>query len=110
MILKASIFVVLVSLCVPPVSFAQSSGSTATSIENLNLQDIAEDSIVVLSKNETGVPGYIHAKYVYVHTACPGRAQLVDYYGAEFDVNDRAVRWNELRQCLRDGDDPSDND
>jgi hypothetical protein len=110
MIVKASVFVVLVFLCVPSVSFAQSSGSAANSIESLNLQDIADDSIVMLSKEETGVPGYIHAKYAFIHGACPGRVQLVDYSGPAFDVNDRTVLKNEQKKCSQQAYDESSNE
>jgi hypothetical protein len=99
MIVKVSIFVVLAFFCVPVVSSAQSSGSSASSIESLNLQDIADESIVMLSKEESGTPGYISAKYAFIHGACPGRVQLVHYSGPGFDVNDRTVLKNEQKKC-----------
>jgi len=41
--------------------------------------DIPQDSIVVLSQEETGLSGYIHQKYAF---SCLGELRLVDYYGA----------------------------
>ena len=99
MIIKAGIFLVLVSLCVPVISSAQSTGSTASSIESLNLQDIADESIVVLSKEETGLAGYLNVKYAFVDSVCGGGVQLVHYSGPAFDLNDPIMLKNELRQC-----------
>jgi hypothetical protein len=93
-----------VFLFAPVPSFAQSAGDVS-SIESVNLGDIANDSIVVLSKNEMGVPGYVHVKYAFVHLDCPGGVQLVDYYGSAFDPNDPIVRSAERRQCSQSGED-----
>lgn len=96
---KVRISVVLISLCMPLVSLAQSSGGAANSLESLNLQDVADGSIVILSKEESGSSGYINAQYVYVHSDCPGGAQVVHYTGPAFDMNDRTVLENERRKC-----------
>ena len=53
----------------------------------------------MLSKEESGTPGYVNAEYVYVHSDCPGGAQVVHYTGPAFDINDRAVLQNERRKC-----------
>jgi hypothetical protein len=66
-------FIVLAFLAVPFASFAQSPSSPEKSIENLNVADIPEDSIVVLSKEETGEPGYVHEKYAFY---CLGELRL----------------------------------
>ncbi|MGH7810646.1 MAG: hypothetical protein ACREP5_10260 [Candidatus Binatia bacterium] len=99
MIIRAGIMAVLVSLCVPLVSLAQSSGSTANSVQNLNLQDIAEDSVIVLSKEESGITGYFQTEYAYVDSACPDGIQLVYFSGPSVDINDRDLRLNERRLC-----------
>src|SRR5262249_22538390 len=77
-------FIVLAFLAVPFVALAQSS----ISLETLNAVDIPQDSIVVLSQEETGVPGYIHEKYAF---SCLGELRLVDYYGSAFDPKDPDV-------------------
>ena len=59
MMKKMLAFIVLAFLAVPFASFAQSPTSPEKSIENLNVVDIPEDSIVVLSQEETGEPGYV---------------------------------------------------
>ena len=66
MIKKMAAFIVLAFLAVPFASLAQSPSSPEKSIENLNVTDIADDSIVVLSKEETDVPGYVHEKYAFL--------------------------------------------
>jgi ABC-type phosphate/phosphonate transport system substrate-binding protein len=65
MMKKMFAFVVLAFLAVPFASFAQSPSSPEKSIENLSVTDIPEDSIVVLSKDGTDIPGYIHEKWGY---------------------------------------------
>lgn len=72
--LAMRIFLVLISLSVPVLSLAQSSGGATNSLESLDLRDVANDSIVMVSKEEAGTSGYINAQYVYVHSDCPGGA------------------------------------
>ena len=64
--LKAAAFIVLAFLAVPFASFAQSPSS-------LTVTDSASDSILVLSNEETGVPGYVHQKYAF---NCFGQLKL----------------------------------
>jgi hypothetical protein len=94
---KLVAFLVLAVLAVPFVSMAQSSGA-ARSNESLSTADIADDSIVVLSKAETGIPGYVNQKYAY---ACFGELRLVDYYGPAFETNDPKVLEFERSMCTR---------
>ena len=89
--LKAAAFIVLAFLAVPFASFAQSPSS-------LTVTDIADDSILVLSKEETGVPGYVHQKYAF---NCFGQLKLVDYYGSAFDLKDKDVLQFERMMCSR---------
>jgi hypothetical protein len=103
MFIKAVALVAVILFAAAP-SLAQNSGSV-TSLETLNLADIADDSIVVLSKFESGVPGVVHMKYAYVNSICSGGLQLVDYYGAEFDLNDRSLRRIESQRCSRESHD-----
>src|SRR5574341_2122572 len=101
MILRAGIIAILFSLSVPLVSLAQSSGSTERSVQNLNLQDIAEDSVVVLSKEESGITGYFQTEYAYVDSACPDGIQLVYYSGPSVDVSNQSLRFNERKLCTQ---------
>ena len=91
---KMFAFLVLAFLAVPFVALAQSS----ISLETLNAVDIPQDSIVVLSQEETGVPGYIHEKYAF---SCLGDLRLVDYYGSAFDPKDPEVLQFERVMCAR---------
>ena len=88
-------FIVLAFLAVPFASFAQSPWG---SIETLSAADIAEDSIVVLSREETDIPGYVHQKYAIY---CLGELRLVDYYGSAFDPKDQDVLQFERTLCAR---------
>jgi len=87
-------FIVLAFLVVPFVAFAQS----RISLESLSAADVADDSIVVLSQDETDIPGYIHQKYAF---RCLGEWRLVDYYGSAFDPKDQDVLQFERALCAR---------
>lgn len=104
MVKKLSMLLGLAFLFAPVTSFAQSVGDVS-SIESVSLGDMPNDSIVVLSKNELGVPGYVHVKYAFIHIDCPGGLQLIDYYGSAFEPNDPMVRRAERRQCTQLGED-----
>src|SRR5262247_3715656 len=91
---KIFAFIVLAFLAVPFVAFAQS----RISLESLSAADVADDSIVVLSQDETGIPGYIHQKYAF---NCLGELRLVDYYGSGFDPKDQDVLQFERTLCAR---------
>jgi hypothetical protein len=91
---KMFAFIVLAFLAVPFVALAQSS----ISLETLNAVDIPDNSIVVLSQEETGFPGYVHTKYAF---NCLGELRLVDYYGSAFDPKDQDVLQFERVMCTR---------
>jgi hypothetical protein len=91
-------FIVLAFLALPFASFAQSPSIPEKSIENLTVTDIADNSIVMLSQEETGVPGYVHAKYAF---NCFGELRLVDYYGSAFDPKGKDVIQFESAMCSR---------
>jgi hypothetical protein len=93
MIKKLALFVVLIFLAVPFVSLAQSTGK---SIQNLSAADIPDDSIVVLSKEESGVPGYVNQKYAF---NCFGELTVVDYYGPPLDPKDPNTLRFERQMC-----------
>jgi hypothetical protein len=91
---KMFAFIVLAFLAVPLVALAQSS----ISLETLNAVDVPQGSIVVLSQEETGIPGYIRQKYAF---SCLGELRLVDYYGSAFDPNDKNILQFERTMCSR---------
>jgi hypothetical protein len=90
------------------LSWAQNADRTAASADSLNRADIADDSIIMLSKEESA--GYMSAEYAYVHSDCPGRVAMIDYYGAPFELNDARIHAFERNQCVRQGHDDSDGD
>jgi hypothetical protein len=96
MIRKLAAFIVLTFLAVPFASLAQSPAGTEKSIQSLSAADIADDSIVVLSKEETGVPGYVNQKYAF---NCLGELTIVDYYGAPLDPKDPSTLRFERQLC-----------
>jgi hypothetical protein len=95
---KLVAFIVSTFLFAPLPSLAQSPDSTASSIENLNVADIAADSIVVLSKEETGVAGYFHQQFAFL---CFGELRLIDYYGVAIDPKDENVLRFERQMCSK---------
>jgi hypothetical protein len=98
MMKKIVVFMGLAFLALPFAAFAQSPSIPEKSIENLSVTDIADDSIVVLSQEDSGVPGYTHTKYAF---NCLGELRLVDYYGSALDPNDKNVLQFERALCAR---------
>jgi hypothetical protein len=89
-------FLIVLTLAVVPfVSFAQSPGAEK-SVANLNIADIADESIVVLSTDQSGVAGYVHQQYAFL---CSGQWEIIDHYGAPIDPKDRSVLLSERRMC-----------
>ena len=109
MIRKLAAFVVLTFLVVPFASLAQSPAGTEKSIQNLSAADMADDSIVVISTEETGVPGYVRQQYA---SLCFGEVQITDHYGARLDPKDQQALLFERQMCAQRtfGDDGSDSD
>jgi hypothetical protein len=95
---KIFLFIVVAFLVVPVSSFAQSSSSPEKSIEDPIFADIADDSIDVLSTDETDIPGYTHQEPAF---RCLGELRLVDYYGSVFDPKDQDVLQFEAMNCSR---------
>jgi hypothetical protein len=65
-----------------------------------SVQDSSHGTIVMLSKEETGIPGYYHQKYVFEHPDCLGRIP-VDFYGAAIDTTDVNLLASERRMCSK---------
>ena len=103
---KIGFFGALMAMLYLPVpAYAQDLGRPVKSVE-----DLPDDTIVVISKEETGMPGYVHEKYVFVDSNCPGKVDIVDYYGPAIDPNDPNLRLLERRMCTNLRFDVSDGD
>jgi hypothetical protein len=110
MIRKMSVLsVVMAILFLPVVAFSQNVGGRVNTIEDLNTGDIPNDSIVVLSEENTDIPGFVHEKYAFVDQDCPGGFQIVDHYGPPVDPRDPNLHQSEHAECnelrYRDKDD-----
>ena len=96
MITKIAVFIVFTAIFyLSAAAYAQDFGRPA---EALNIADTSNDTIVVISQEETGIPGYVHQKYAFVDQHCGG-AQIVDYYGAPIDPKDPSIHELENRIC-----------
>ena len=78
------------------------SPTAANSVEDINTSIVSQWLYsVVISKEESGNPGYAHAE-VWLHllliASCSG-ARMVDYYGPPLDLNDRTSQQVEQRMC-----------
>jgi hypothetical protein len=74
--------------CLNSMSYAESVGTSASG------------TIVVISKEDTGVPEYFHQKYVFNHPDCLG-AVTVDYYGPEINPEDTQLKAAEQKMCAQ---------
>jgi hypothetical protein len=76
--------------------------------EELQAADHPNGSIVIISREESDVPGYVHMQYAFVDQSCG--AILVDRFGPPIDPNDKELKQIEQRVCTeiamnsRDGD------
>jgi hypothetical protein len=102
--------VLMAILYLPLAAYGQDDSRNAKSVEDINTADIADNSIVVLSQEETVIPGYVHEKYAFVSAACfPTGLQLIDYYGPPIDRNDPNLLVREAAMCSdRSFDTPDD--
>jgi hypothetical protein len=97
MITKIAVFGVLSFLLLPVTSFAQNGGFGNS--EKLNIADIPNGSIVVLSKEAADTSGYVHERYAFVDRSCLGGIQFVDHYGPPVDPRDPSIISSERAQC-----------
>jgi hypothetical protein len=111
MIRKVALFGVLTAiLCLAAAAYAQDLSRPVNFVGDIGNAGIPNDTIVVISTEETGIPGYFHVKYALVDQDCPGNAEIVDYYGSAIDPKDSNLRTFEKSMCttlqfnLSDGD------
>jgi hypothetical protein len=104
---KGMILGMALTISLPVVSDAQSRLGTS-SVEDVDASAVANGSIILISKEETDMPGYVHTKYAYIDRLCG--VQLVHRYGTPVDPNDKELIQTEQRMCMeiafdtRDGD------
>jgi hypothetical protein len=97
---KSLTFVIAtVIFLLPAASYGQHSPTTS---------DVTNGSIVIISHEETGTPGYVHTKYAFVDLGCG--AQIVDHYGPSVNANDKEVLLSERRMCTELSQDTRDGD
>jgi hypothetical protein len=58
-------------------------------------------SIVILNREETRLPGYVHTQYAFIDRK--RGAVLVDHYGAPVDPNDKQQKQVEQQVCSEMG-------
>jgi hypothetical protein len=98
---KSLVLGIVTAIFLLPVGSYAQSRTPATSA-------VANGSIVVISQEETGIPGYVHTTYAFVDQACGART--VDYYGAPVDPHDKELRLLEQRMCTEVATDSRDGD
>ena len=107
MLRKMSLIGVLMAiLSLPLAAFAQDLSRS----EDVNTANVAHNSFVILSEEETGVPGYVHQRYAFVSPHCPAGFQIIDYYGAPIDPNDASLQIRERSMCSDLSFDSADGD
>jgi hypothetical protein len=76
--------------------------------DDVQATDHSNGSIVIISREESDVPGYVHMKYAFIDQSCG--AILVDRFGPAINPSDRELKQIEQRMCTeiatnsRDGD------
>jgi hypothetical protein len=95
MIRKIGLIGVLMAILSLPLA---AYGQDLSRSEDINTTNVANNTFVLISEEDTGVPGYVH-KYAFVSHACPAGFQIIDYYGAPIDRNDAGLQIRERNMC-----------
>ena len=74
-------------------------GQAPSRSEDINTANVPQHSFVIISEEETEIPGYVHQKYAYISQGCPAGFQVIDYYGAPLDLNDASLLVRERALC-----------
>ena len=80
------------------ISCGESLEGSTESVADIDTSTHPNRSIVILNKEQTDVPGYVHTQYAFIDQLCG--AQLVDHYGPPVDPNDKELRLVEQRACM----------
>ena len=100
------ISVLMAILSLPLAVYGQDSSRS----EDINTANVANNSFVILSEEETDIPGYFHQRYAFVSQACPAGFHIIDYYGAPIDRNDASLQIRERSLCSDLAFDAADGD
>src|SRR5262245_34393861 len=104
---KMSLIGVLMAIMFLPLAgYAQDSSRS----EDVNTANVAPNSFVILSEEETEIPGYFHQRYAFVSPACPAGFHIIDHYGAPIDPNDSSLQIRERSMCSDLSFDAADGD
>ena len=107
MLRKIGLIAVLMAiLSLPLAAYAQDSRRS----EDVNTANVVHNSFVIISEEETEIPGYVHQRYAFVSQACPAGFHIIDHYGAPIDPNDTSLQIRERSMCLDLAFDTADGD
>ena len=107
MIRKIGVIGVLMAILFLPLA---AYGQDLSRSEDVNTANVGPNSFVILSEEETEVPGYFHQRYAFVSPACPAGFQIIDHYGAPIDRNDASLQIRERSMCTDLSFDAADGD
>ena len=107
MLRKMSLIGVLMAISFLPLA---AYGQDVSRSEDVNTTNVANNSFVILSEEETDIPGYFHQRYAFVSQACPAGFHIIDYYGAPIDRNDASLQIRERSMCSDLSFDSADGD
>lgn len=108
MYVKSLGFIIVLAISLMASSAYTQSRAPTGSIEDLQTSDYSNGSIVIISEEETDIPGYLRVQYAFVDQSCG--VILVDHYGPAINPNDNELKQVEQRACVeiamntRDGD------
>ena len=108
MYVKSLGFIIALTISLIASSAYTQSRAPTGSVEDLQTSDHSNGSIVIISEENTDLPGYLHVQYAFVDQSCG--AILVDHYGPAINPNDKDLKQAEQRACVeiamntRDGD------
>lgn len=80
----------MVTFCLPVTAYSQAPIDTTGA---------ANGTILLVARNETGIPGYVHEKYALVDHYCSS-VEVVDYYGPPTDSKDANLIAREQTVCV----------
>ena len=91
------------------VSNFHAEGRTLTeSFKEVDVSKFSNGSIVIINKEETATPDYVHTQYAFIDQKCG--AVIVDHYGSPVDPNDSELKQTEQRMCTESAMNDSDGD
>ena len=80
----------LAILCLPVGAYSQ---------KEINTAGVPDGTILLVHREDTGIPGYVNEKYALVDQFC-STVEYVDYYGPAIDPKDPKLISREQRVCV----------